>query len=152
MRTPALGLAEVTSGGVVFDDGSAVDADSVVLCAGFEEGVVPFLCDRIDLGRLYKSCKVYTMGFSGVQYRLRGPHSAPEVAATVIMHSHSHVRFVRFLDLAFSVIARAIGMCRLGPYPDHAGASGRPADARSFPRCALEQVIRTADAHPYGPC
>lgn len=214
------GLAEVSADGVVFDDGSAVRADSIVLCTGFEEAALPFLDDQVDLTRLYKSCfapelgasiafigfvrpplgaippmaemqarwyarilsgscvlpapssmrkvaneevaarrrvhrrvidrlphlvdystymddiadeigckpvfrelirsprllwKIYTMPFSGVQYRLRGPRPTPKMAVAVIMHAPSHVRLVRLLDLAFSVLACGVGMRRLGP-------------------------------------
>ncbi|MEA2495424.1 MAG: hypothetical protein QOJ29_3335, partial [Thermoleophilaceae bacterium] len=60
--------------------------------------------------------KLYTSAFSAAQYRLSGPHPDPVMARTVIMHAHSHVRLVRFLDLAFAEIARLTGARPLQPH------------------------------------
>jgi len=60
--------------------------------------------------------KVYTAPFSGAQYRLRGPHAQPEMARAVLLYAPSHVRFVRFLDLALAQLARLVGLRRLQPH------------------------------------
>lgn len=60
--------------------------------------------------------KVHTSAFSGVQYRLRGPHAAPRLAAAILRHAPSHARGVRFLDLALAEVASALGSRRYRPH------------------------------------
>lgn len=220
------GLRELTEGGVVFDDGTQVEIDAVVLCTGFQAPSAPFLSEPVDMTRLYKMCfdpevgdslafvgflrppigaipplaemqarwfaricsggvglpeaagmraivdrekrardayfrqvydrlpnlvdfstylddiatligckprltdlarhprllyKVYTAAFSGTQYRLRGPHAQPELARRVLLHAHSHVRFVRFFDLAGAEAARLLGLRQFQPHLTLAG-------------------------------
>jgi dimethylaniline monooxygenase (N-oxide forming) len=59
--------------------------------------------------------KVYTTAFSGAQFRLRGPYADPELARAVLKHAHSHVRVVRFFDLAAAELARIVGLRHLEP-------------------------------------
>jgi hypothetical protein len=59
--------------------------------------------------------KLYTSAFSAVQYRLRGPHADPAMARSVISHAPSHVRVVRFFDLAGAELARLARARHLEP-------------------------------------
>jgi dimethylaniline monooxygenase (N-oxide forming) len=59
--------------------------------------------------------KLYTSAFSAVQYRLRGPHADPAMARSVISQAHSHVRVVRFFDLAGAELARLVRARHLEP-------------------------------------
>lgn len=82
-------------------------------------GCKPRLADFIKRPRLLY--KLYTSAFCGAQYRFRGPHPRPELAAKVIAHAHSHARAVRFLDLALAEAARLVGLRRLQPHLTLAG-------------------------------
>lgn len=77
-------------------------------------GCKPRLIDL--LGRPKLLYKLYTSAFSGVQYRLRGPHAEPALAARILLHAHSHVRAVRFLDVAAAEFARLVGASRFQPH------------------------------------
>lgn len=68
------------------------------------------------LGRPKLLYKLYTSAFSGVQYRLHGPHSEPKLAARILLHAPSHVRAVRFLDMAAAEFARLVGAYRFQPH------------------------------------
>jgi dimethylaniline monooxygenase (N-oxide forming) len=76
-------------------------------------GCKPRLIDLLRRPKLLY--KLYTTAFSGVQYRLRGPHAEPELAARILLHAHSHVRAVRFLDVAAAELARLVGVSRFQP-------------------------------------
>lgn len=78
-----------------------------------EIGCKPVLTDLLGNPKLLY--KLYTSAFSGVQYRLRGPHAQPALAARVLLHAHSHVRVVRFLDLAAAELSRLLHLPLLRP-------------------------------------
>lgn len=216
------GVREVTSSSVVFRDGTAVEADTIVLCTGYDRSSAPFLRlpESLDLTRLYKKCfapryretlgfigflrppigaippmaemqsrwfaqllsgnlelpaseemdaqmerdlkfraayhrqvfdrlpdivdfstymddvaeaigakprlgellrrprllyKLYTAPFSAVQYRLRGPHARPRLAARLLLSAPSNESAFLLLYVAVSEIARALGWRSLAP-------------------------------------
>jgi len=59
--------------------------------------------------------KLYTSAFSGVQFRLRGPHARPQLAERILRHTPSHFMAVRFGDLAFAKLAGFLGLRRFQP-------------------------------------
>lgn len=50
------GIRVVVRDGVIFEDGSRVEADALVFCTGFEPASAPFLSAEVDLSRLYLNC------------------------------------------------------------------------------------------------
>lgn len=77
-------------------------------------GCKPRLIDLVRSPRLLY--KIYTAPFSGVQYRLRGPGADPALARAVLGHAPSHVRVVRFFDLAAAELARVARRPALQPH------------------------------------
>lgn len=92
-------------------------------------GCKPRMADLVWRPRLL--FKLYTSAFSGIQYRLRGPHTQPEFAAQALRYAHSHVRPVRFLDLVAAELARLVGARRLQPRLTLIGTLRHDRDRRS---------------------
>lgn len=86
-------------------------------------GCKPRLSDLVTRPRLLY--KLHTVAFGGVQYRLRGPHARPQMAAKVLLHTPSHARAVRFLDLFLAELAGVFGLDRLRPHLSLRSASRR---------------------------
>lgn len=60
--------------------------------------------------------KLHAAALCGAQYRFRGPHAQPDLAAKVIAATYAHAPVYRFLDVGLAELARALGLEEYQPH------------------------------------